>query len=348
MLLLAFRDLTHRARRFLVVVAAVSVVFTLVYLMGGLVEQFEQEPYLTAEAIGAEAWLLPEGSSGPFTSSATLSPEQVDAATSEDADLVPLVVARATLSGGGHDQESLVVGHPVGGLGSPPVVEGGPVAGSGELVVDRASGLTVGDRVSVGGHRTTVVGLSADTTLLAGLPVVFLPIADAREALFGGSEVVSALVGASATGRPPAGTVRVSAEDVAADALGPLENAVASVDLIRVLLWVVAGIIVGGVLYLTVLERQRDVAVLKALGGTNRQLLASLALQAVAIASVAVAVATVLQWMVAPRFPLTVRVPSNAYWQVPTVAIALAMLATWVGSSRVRSTDPVTAFGGVG
>jgi putative ABC transport system permease protein len=255
-------------------------------------------------------------------------------------------VARATLSDAGRSQEVLVIGHPIGGLGAPPVVAGEAVRGSGELVVDRTSGVAVGDDVHVGGRRFTVAGLSADTTLLAGLPVVFLPIADARAALFGGGQVVSALVSDAARQQVPDGLAMASADEVAADALGPLESAVASIDLIRGLLWFMAATIVGGVLYLTVLERQRDFAVLKALGGTNRQLLRSLALQAVTITAAAVAVATLLQSLIAPWFPLTVRVPPSAYWQVPLVAVGVAIVATRAGSARVRSTDPVTAFGG--
>jgi putative ABC transport system permease protein len=79
--LMTLRDMVYRARRYLVVGVAMSLVFTLLYLMDGLVEQFNQEPYLTVDAIGAETWVLPAGSSGPFTSSATLSGDQVEAAS---------------------------------------------------------------------------------------------------------------------------------------------------------------------------------------------------------------------------------------------------------------------------
>ncbi len=51
--------------------------------------------------------------------------------------------------------------------------------------------------------------------------------------------------------------------------------------------------IIGSVVYLSALERQRDFAVLKAIGTSNRTLLASLALQAVIVALAAVAVAAV-------------------------------------------------------
>lgn len=345
--LLTLRDLRHRARRFSVVLVAMSVVLTLVYLMSGLVEQFEQEPFLTVDAIGAESWVVPAGSSGPFTSSATLPGDVVDALVGDD--LAPLVVARGTMTGAGEPGEVLVVGQASWGGDDPRLVEGRPAAATDELVVDRTGGVAVGDDVQLGSRRFRVTGLSQDTTLLAGLPVVFIPIEGAREALFGGAPVVSALVSdtpAAALAAPlPSGTALLSGSDVATDALGPLENAVSSVGLIRGLLWAVAGIIVAGVLYLTVLEREREFAVLKAPGGTDGQLLWSLTLQAVAVSGLAVVIATGLQWAVAPVFPLTVRVPTSAYWQVPSLGIVLAVLATRIGSARVRSSDPVQAFG---
>ncbi|MFP3915331.1 MAG: ABC transporter permease [Actinomycetota bacterium] len=342
MWLLTLRDLRFRARRFGVAVAAMSLVITLLYLMTGLVEQFNQEPHLTAGAIGARSWVLPPGVSGPFTSSATLSAEEV---ASVPGDLDEVVVARATLDVAGEDQESLVVGHELEALGTPPVSAGRSVGQRGEVVLDRSAGASVGDRVGIGDSRFTVVGLTDDTTLLAGLPVVFASIEDAREVLFGGVPVVSALV--SETEVPPVGDlVATTAEEVGEDALGPLENAISSIDLIRGLLWLVAAIIIGGVLYLTALERRRDFAVMRAVGGTNLQLGWGLAVQGVALALAAVALATALQVLIVPVFPLTVRVPGRAYWQIPLLAGVVALLATRAGSSRARRTDPAAAFGG--
>jgi hypothetical protein len=108
-----------------------------------------------------------------------------------------------------------------------------------------------------------------------------------------------------------AGHDRHRRRDVATDTLGPLDGAIASVDLVRALLWVVAAIIIGAVVYLSALERQRDIAVLKAVGVSNRTLLASLAVQAVLVALVAVLVAIGLQAILAPAFPLRVRVPTR-------------------------------------
>ena len=119
-----------------------------------------------------------------------------------------------------------------------------------------------------------------------------------------------------------------------------------SIDLIRILLWVVAAIIIGAVVYLSALERQRDFAVLLAVGGRSRQLATSLAIQAVFVALLAVATAAALQAVVAPVFPLKVRVPPASLWQLPTVAVVVALLAASAAMRRVRKTDPAAAFGG--
>ena len=156
--------------------------------------------------------------------------------------------------------------------------------------------------------------------------------------------MVSGFLVDGAVGDLPEGTVLIPADDVAADTLKPLDGAISSIELVRVLLWVVAAIIVGSVVYLSALERQRDFAVLKAVGVSNRTLLGSLALQAVLIALVSVAIAAVVQTFVAPVFPLRVRVPARAFWQLPLLAVVMALVAGIAGMRRVVRSDPALAF----
>jgi putative ABC transport system permease protein len=340
MWMLTIRDLRYRAVRFLVVTIGTALVFTLLFLMTGLVEQFNREPFLTVESISEASWTVPEGTSGPFTSSSTLRPDQVEALGGE-----PLLIARGTLEIDGVAGESIVAGHQAGGLVSPPLVDGRRPASALEALVDVSTDLSVGDSFMLGGSSFSVVGTTDDTTLLAGQPMVFVLLEDARHVMFGGAEVTMAVLSASP---PPMveGTTVLTAYEVAEDALGPLENAISSVDLIRVLLWVVAGIIIGAVVYLSALERQRDFAVMLAVGGKARQLSGSLAIQAVFVALLAVGLAAVIQALVVPVFPLKVRVPVRALWQLPLVAVAVSLLAASAAMRRVRRTDPAAAFGG--
>ena len=65
MLLLTFRDLEYRKVRFIVVTMLGAVVFALLFVMTGLVNQFNLEPADTVEQFGADQWVLPEGLSAP-------------------------------------------------------------------------------------------------------------------------------------------------------------------------------------------------------------------------------------------------------------------------------------------
>ena len=48
--------------------------------------------------------------------------------------------------------------------------------------------------VNVGGAPFTVVGTTRDTTLLAGLPLVFMTTADAQDLVFRSRDVISAVL----------------------------------------------------------------------------------------------------------------------------------------------------------
>ena len=342
MILLTVRDLTHRFARFVVVVVLCAVVFALLFVMTGLVEQFNREPFDTTEAIGASGWVLAEGVSGPFTASSSLAAASIDAL---DADVAaPVVAARSSLVESDRSEEIVLIGYVPGGLGQPPITEGRAAESAGEAVVDSSLGIEVGDQVTVAGRPFDVVGLSSDTTILAGIPLVFTVLGDAQDLVFRSSDVVSGfLVDGEVRSLPPASVV-ISSDAVADDTLQPLDGAIASVDLVRALLWVVAAIIVGSVVYLSALERQRDFAVLKAVGASTRTLLGSLALQAVLIALVSVAAAVLLQLVIAPAFPLRVRVPARAFWQLPLLALVISLIAGVVGMRRVARSDPALAF----
>lgn len=166
--------------------------------------------------------------------------------------------------------------------------------------------------------------------------------------MFGGADVTSAALVGVGVDVAVDGVDVLTSENVAEDALGPLESAVSSIDLIRVLLWAVTAIIIGAVVYLSALERHRDFAVLRAVGATSRQLGLSLALQAVLIGGAAALLAALLQGLLTPVFPLKVRVPTSALWQIPVAAVLVSLVAAAAGMRRVRRVDPAQAFGGPG
>ncbi len=344
MLLLTFRDLVYRKTRFIVVTILGAVVFALLFVMTGLVNQFNLEPAEAVEQFGADEWVLPDGVTAPFTSVSVMPVaafDAVDAATKS-----PVVITRSSVSDGGTPEEVVLVGFESDGLGAPQVVEGRPPEAEGEVALDRALDIDVGTSVTVSGEPFTVVGLTEKTTVLAGIPFAYLALPEAQILAFTSTDVISSVLVSGELGALPDGLASLSSDDVVDQTLQPLEGAIASIDLVRALLWIVAAIIVGAVVYLSALDRQRDFAVLKAVGASNGSLLGSLALQAVLIALGAVALAAVIQIFLAPQFPLPVTVPSSAFWQLPLLAVVMALAAGAIGMRKVLRSDPSQAFSG--
>ena len=344
MLLLTFRDLMYRKTRFVVVTILGAVVFALLFVMTGLVNQFNLEPADTVEQFGADEWVLPEGVSAPFTSVSVMPAAALDAVDAETKS--PVVITRSSLSDGGTPEEVVLIGFEPGGLGAPQVVEGRAPEGPGEVAADVTADVDVGDDVALAGEPFTVVGLTEDTTVLAGIPFTYLTLPDAQMLAFTTTQVISSVLVAGDLGPLPPGLASLTPDDVVEQTLAPLDGAIASIDLVRALLWIVAAIIVGAVVYLSALDRQRDFAVLKAVGTSNSSLLGSLALQAVLIALGAVALAAVIQIFLAPQFPLPVTVPNRAFWQLPLLAVIMALAAGAIGMRKVLRSDPSEAFSG--
>jgi putative ABC transport system permease protein len=344
MLLLTFRDLVYRKTRFIVVTVLGAVVFALLFVMTGLVNQFNLEPADTVEQFGADEWVLPEGVSAPFTSVSVMPAAALDAVDAENKS--PVVITRSSLSDGDTPVEVVLVGFVPGGLGAPQIIEGRAPDGPGEVAVDESAGVEVGDDVALAGEPFTVVGLTENTTVLAGIPFTYLTLPEAQVLAFTTTQVISSVLVSGELGPLPPGLASLTSDDIVEQTLAPLDGAIASIDLVRALLWIVAAIIVGAVVYLSALDRQRDFAVLKAVGTSNSSLLGSLALQAVLIALGAVALAAIIQIFLAPQFPLPVTVPSRAFWQLPLLAVIMALAAGAIGMRKVLRSDPSQAFSG--
>ncbi len=344
--LLTLRDLQFRITRFGATVVGIAVVLALLFLMTGLTEQFKREPRRTVSGFAADAWMLPDGASGAFTSGATM-PVDV-AAQVTGAEAAPVVIARHSLTKGAEQRDIVVAGMEPSSLGAMDVTDGSLVSAAGEAVVDESSGLDVGDTAFVGATSYSVVGLIDQRTMFAGMPMLFIGIGDAQDLVYRGQDLATAVLVSGEPSSVPDGFVLLENAEVAEDATRPLERSISSVNLIRVLLWFVAALIIGTMTYLSALERRRDVAVLKAIGGSNRQLGMSIALQGVLVALLAAALASLLQVFMVPVFPLEVSVPTRAFLDVPAIAVVVSLLAGVFGLRKAVGVDPALAFSGPG
>ena len=345
MLLISLRDLQWRRRRFVIAVLATGLVFGITLLLSGMNSGFDDEITRTVASFHADSWVVPLGAPGPFTTSAAF-PSAVTGQVARAPGVRvadPMVVTRVTLARA-TPVDVVVFGTVIHGI-SPTATAGREPRRSGEIVADTKLGVGIGQVITIVGHRFRVVGTYDGNTVFAGQPTAVMPIQDARAISFANQPLATSIVTRGLpTGAPPGFKVQTPSQ-AAGDLRRPLKNATSTIGFLNVLLWVIAAGIIGSIVYLTVIERQRDFAVLKATGFASAGLFVSLAIEAIVIAVAAAIVATVLAVAIHGSLALRVEISSATYLGLVGISVVVGVLASLVGLRRAVGVDPALAFG---
>lgn len=324
-------------------VIATSIAFGLSLLMAGTIAHLGNETDRIVALFRADRFVVAEGGTGPFTTTRLLPASVADVLAREPgverADA--FVNARENLKG----KDVNVLGVVPGGLGSPKLHAGRLLQRSGEAVADTTLGYQVGDRFRLGQHAVTVVGTSRNTTFYFGQPTVFLPVADVQANFLEGQPYATAIAVRGDIRKLPPGTQVLDNAQVRTDLNRPQKSGNQTVAIFNTLLWLMAAGIVATMVYLTALERSRDIAVLKAMGSSNRTLFGGMAVQGLALALAACIVGAFVSLALSPVMPFAVETPAFAYVQVLIIGIVVGLVAALVGLRRAVNIDPALAFG---
>jgi putative ABC transport system permease protein len=351
MIKIALRDLQWRTRRIVIPVIGAALVLALAIVVSGLSAAFENESARTVALARATSWVIDEGGTGPFLQPSPLPSAKVADIVAQvgEEHAAPIVFGRQSVrkSDGSvfeKNQHVNMVGAIPGRIGSPIAASGDALRSDGQAVVDSSLGAKIGQRIRLGKSTFDVVGTVKGARLLAGVPNVYVSIHDAQALAFGGRDLATAVV-TDADIVAPAGTKAVDNAAAVTDGLRPVVNAQKTIGLVRSLLWLVAALIVGSVMYLSVLERTKDVAVLKGMGARNTSLVGSLAAQAAVLCGIASIIAAALAVLLAPAFPMPSEIPLSAFLLLPVVALVIGQVASLTAARRLISIQPALAFG---
>jgi putative ABC transport system permease protein len=329
-----------------ITVVGTALIFAMTLVLSGLSASFEVEADDFVASLDADAFFYSDQAAGPFTGAlpvpASLA-EEVGRTPGID-DAAPLVFTQTPLSDAPMPVANLI-GVTPNRVGSPDPTSGRPIETNGELVVSTKLEVDPGENLVIAGESFLVVGTD-DSTVLAGTPNVFMPIADVQRLFLGGQPLAMAVV---ADGDPAGGVAGLVVDDpdaAVANLVEPLGAAQGAITFISILLWIVAGIIIGSVVYLSALERSRDFAVFKATGSSNGSILLGLGLQAVIVALSAALLGMLIATLLAPLFPMQVAILPLTYLLLPLIAVAVGLVASLAGMRRVSAVDPAAAFSG--
>src|SRR4051794_9536462 len=143
-------------------------------VLAGLVAGFRNEIVTTVDTFHADSWLVAGGTSGPFTASTPVADgARARAAAAPGVKRAEAVVLfRHTALEGTHSHPVNVIAAEPGGMVQPKVVDGRRVRRRGEAVVDRATGIALGSRVTIADTPLRIVGRTDGLSYFAGGPVL--------------------------------------------------------------------------------------------------------------------------------------------------------------------------------
>jgi putative ABC transport system permease protein len=329
-----------------IAVAVTSLVFGIALAVDGMRRSVQRETPAIVGMFHADQWLVARGVKGPFTSTRPIAASAASQLARQPgvkgAD--PVVLSRSVI-GTGTGTDVNLVGHVLGGMGSPPISKGRAATGSGDVVLSAGTSARVGSDVLIGGKPFRVVGRTGDGRYYFGQPTAFVSLKDAQEMVFAGQPLAMGIA-IKGTGRASDGTAIVTNAQVRSDLDRPLTSGFKSISITAALMWLIAAGIIGLIVYLSAIERTRDFAVFKATGAPNRLIVGGLMLQAVLVALVAAIVAIGVSRLVAKGMPVQTALSGAAVVQLIVISVLVGVFASLAAVRRALRTDPAAAFGG--
>jgi len=237
------------------------------------------------------------------------------------------------------------------------------IAGKGEAVIpavlSRITGIGIGDTMRITDHDFRVVGLSRGTYSSAN-PVIFVTLDDLADILSAEGTYSYLLVDAKEGVSPKQlaegirrtvekVNVLTTAELVANDFGLAMQMGVEIIFMMTMICSALAALIVGFSAYSLVARKQRELAIVKALGGRRGALVGSVVLQAVIVALLGYLLAVVFALLVIPQVPLLVPqlslvVSIGDILQMGLVALLVAVIGAVIPASLVLRLDPALAY----
>jgi putative ABC transport system permease protein len=186
---LAYYDLKLHRVRFIATIIGVGLLFTIVLAMNGLYRGNIFEGLAIINVTSPDLWVVERHKGGPFNEQSTM-PEFFHYSVKSIPGVEkasPFIYYNVERKVGGQSRHFSIIGYDVfGGLGGPKNVYAGRKIEHAhyEAVIHPKLGVGLGEKITLGLHSYTVVGLTREAIDPNGDPLVYLSLSDAQEVLF--------------------------------------------------------------------------------------------------------------------------------------------------------------------
>ncbi|CAA7626208.1 ABC transporter permease [Magnetospirillum sp. UT-4] len=374
---LAFRDIRHHLGRFVLTCVGLALLLGVVLSMIGIYRGIVADALQLVRLANADLWVVEGGTQGPFAEASRIPKDarETVARLKGVAEAGVLTFQTAEASHGRRRIRLYVVGYEIGRLGGPASLAAGrPIARSHyEMVVDRRSGIALGEQVRLGSNTFTVVGLTEGRVDSGGNPVAYLTLKDAQELQFeldGAAARNQAARGEGADVNLVNAVVARLHPGVSADAVAEtvrrwkhlgavsqqgqeallvssvVDRARKQIGLFTSILLLVSAVVIALIIYTMTMDKMREIATLKLIGAPDRTIVGLIVQQSLALGGIGFTLGAALIVMGADHFPRRViLLPADAATLAAVVA-AVCLLASLMGVRYALRVDPAQALGG--
>jgi putative ABC transport system permease protein len=185
---LAIRDIRYHRGRFILTSIGLGLLLGVVMSMGGIYRGLFADALAVLDSTRADIWVVQQGTNGPFAESSRI-PEDLKyriKAVPGVAEASPLSFQTIQIERLAKPFRFFLIGYDPNGFGGPPEI----IAGRGirqkhyEMVVAKAMKMAIGEKLHLGLHDYTVVGITGKVVSSGGDPAAYVTLADAQDIQF--------------------------------------------------------------------------------------------------------------------------------------------------------------------
>ncbi|MDA8163908.1 MAG: ABC transporter permease [Desulfobacteraceae bacterium] len=185
---LALRDIRYHRGRFILTSIGLGLLLGVVMSMGGIYRGLFADALAVLNSTKADLWVVQQDTNGPFAENSRI-PEDIRyriAAVPGVAAAAPLSFETLQIDRQGKPFRFFLIGYDLNGFGGPPAI----IAGRSirqkhyEMVVAKAMKMALGEKIHLGLHDYTVVGITGKIVSASGDPAAYVSLADAQEIQF--------------------------------------------------------------------------------------------------------------------------------------------------------------------
>ncbi|MEZ5855702.1 MAG: ABC transporter permease [Hyphomicrobiaceae bacterium] len=375
---LAYRDIRHNLGRFILTCIGLGLLLGVVLAMIGIYRGLVVDALTIARAPGVDLWVVEAGTRGPFAEASRI-PGDVRESIARIAGVASagsLTYQTVEAEHQGGKLRLYVIGfEPTRPGGPPEIATGRAIARSHyDMVVDRTSGLVVGDRIRLGRAMFTVVGLTRHQVNSGGDPAAYITLADAQKLQFDLAPAATRIErarGAEAAKRDTVNAVvarlQPNADPVAVAntvkrwkhlaaltqqdqefilTRSLVDRARRQIGLFTSLLLAVSAVIIALIIYTMTMEKLKQIATLKLIGAPDRTIIGMIVQQALALGAIGFAIGATLILFVKDHFPRRVVLEPDNIAILGLVVFAVCLVSSGLGIRAALRVDPAAALGG--